>query len=305
MEKPVTPAEEAAHAMSALDRINATARAILSRTSMRPRVGLILGSGLGAFADALEGAVRLPYGEIPGFVAPTVPGHKGELVFGRAGGLDVVVMSGRFHYYEHCDMELVAFPVRVLRQLGVRHLLLTNSAGGIQADFRPGDLMLIEDHINLTGRNPLLGHNLEAFGPRFPDMTYAYAPELRGAIEAAARRQGLALKRGIYVGLTGPTYETPAEVRMLGMLGGAAVGMSTVPEAIVANHAGMTVGGISCISNQAAGLTEHRLSHDEIKEAADKARDSFVALLRGTLEEIVASGLELTPVEGALPEAWA
>ncbi len=285
---------------AALERINATARAILAAAPARPQVGLILGSGLGAFAEGLEGAVRLPYGEIPGFLAPTVPGHKGELVLGRAGGVDVAVMSGRFHYYEHGDMELVAFPIRVMRQLGVRCLLVTNSAGGIDPSFRPGDLMLIEDHLNLTGQSPLLGPNLDFFGPRFPDMSYAYTPEVRAAIEAAAAQRGVKLQRGVYVGLTGPTYETPAEVRMLRTLGGAAVGMSTVAEVIVANHAGMLVGGISCISNQAAGLTEDRLSHDEIKEAADRARDSFVGLLHGTLEELIRAGVDLSPLPGAL-----
>jgi len=292
------------HPSTALERANATAQWLLDHITTRPRVALQLGSGLGAFADALEDAVRFPFTDIPGFVATTVPGHKGELVVGRCGGVDVVVMSGRFHYYEHQDMELVALAVRMLRQMGVRYLLVTNSSGGVNPSFRPGDLMIIDDHINLTGRNPLLGANEDAFGPRFPDMTYAYDPRIRACMNEAAESIGADVKHGVYLGLLGPSYETPAEVRMLRMLGGDAVGMSTVPEVLVANHCGMVVGGISCIANQAAGLTDQRLSHDEIKDAADHARDNFIALLNGTIARMAAhDDLEWSALDGALDAA--
>ena len=291
---------------SVIERVNRSATFILDAIEARPRVALQLGSGLGAFAESLEGATRIPYTEIPGFVGTTVPGHKGELVIGRSGGVDVVVMSGRFHYYEHQDMDLVTFPIRVMRQMGVRYLLVTNSAGGLNRSYSPGDLMIIEDHINLTGRSPLLGPNLDFFGPRFPDMSYAYHPDLRRCMEAAAEARGVKMQKGIYVGLTGPTYETPAEVRMLSMLGGDAVGMSTVPEVIAANHCGMFAAGISCISNHAAGLTDQRLEHAEIEEAAAAARENFIDVLEGTLEAMVAdASFDWTPIEGALEAASA
>lgn len=261
-------------------RAAACAEFVKERTSLRPRLGFVLGSGLGGFAQELTEAVRLPYDQIPGFYATTVPGHAGELVIGLCEGVPVVVMAGRFHAYEGHPMESVTFPVRALKALGVETLVLTNSAGGINADFEVGDLMVIEDHINFTGRNPLVGPNLDEYGPRFPDMSHAYRPALRQLLHQVAQDEGFSLRRGVYVSVLGPSYETPAEIRMFRAMGADAVGMSTVPEAIVANHAGMQVVGISCISNMAAGMLDEPLSHDDVKEAALKAGDRFVRLLR-------------------------
>lgn len=245
-----------------------------------PRIAMILGSGLGALADELDEATSIDYGELPGFPVSAVEGHAGELVFGNLEGVDVVVMRGRAHYYEGWTMKEVTFPIRAFSLLGIDHMLVTNSAGAANPDFTPGDLMVITDHLNLTGDNPLRGANEDAFGPRFPDMSDPYNHELRQLIHDVGSELDLSLKDGVYAGMAGPTYETPAEVRMVQAIGGDAVGMSTVPEVIVANHCGMTVAGISCITNMAAGLSADKLSHDEVKETADRVRDHFVNLVR-------------------------
>jgi purine-nucleoside phosphorylase len=237
-----------------------------------PRLGIVLGSGLGAFADRLTGAQRVPYSAIPHFPTPHVEGHAGELVLGALHGVPLAVMSGRVHYYEGHGMEHVTFPVRVLRGLGVQKLLVTNAAGGVNPTFQPGDFMVIHDHINLTGASPLRGSNDARLGPRFPDMSEAYSVAGRQAWHCAAREVGASLREGVYAGLAGPNYETPAEIRMLQRLGCDAVGMSTVAEVIVARHAGLEVAGLSVITNRAAGLSATPLSHAEVTEIAGKVR---------------------------------
>jgi purine-nucleoside phosphorylase len=253
---------------------------VASRIAFPPKVGLVLGSGLGVMADEVEDAVEIQYGEIPHFPVSTVEGHAGTFVFGRLAGTPVAVMKGRFHYYEGYTLTQVTFPVRVMKALGVDTLVVTNAAGGIVPEWEAGDLMVIRDHLNLMFRNPLIGPNDDRLGPRFPDMSNAYASELRALAHEVAKSQGLTLREGVYVGLTGPSYETPAEIRMLRVLGGDAVGMSTVPEVIVANHMGMRVLGISCIANKAAGILDTPLSHEEVIEITQRIRSRFVALVR-------------------------
>lgn len=264
----------------ALDRAVATVRARDDRT---PSVALVLGSGLGGFADELEDRVALPYAEIEGIPVSGVAGHAGQLVIGTAGGVPVVAMQGRVHLYEGHAPEAVVFGTRLMIALGARTLVITNAAGGVDETFAPGDLMGIEDHLNLTGRNCLVGENDDSLGPRFVDMTEAYDRDLLALAERTAQEQGFALRRGVYAGLLGPTYETPAEVRMVRTLGGHAVGMSTVLEVIAARHMGARVLGISCITNQAAGISGEKLSHEEVKQTAERVRSRFVALLRGVL----------------------
>lgn len=243
---------------------------------------IVLGSGLGVFADDLPGAVYLDYADIPHFHSSTVVGHAGRLVVGEpAEGLTTACMQGRFHYYEGHAMQTVVFPVRTLRQLGAEFLIVTNAAGGINPDFKPGTLMLIEDHLNLMGDNPLKGANHDFLGPRFPDMSEAYSADLRKIARDVAAQEGFELKSGVYAGLSGPTYETPAEIRMLRAMGADAVGMSTVPEVIAANHMGMAVLGISCITNLAAGISPHKLSHQEVIETTEQVKARFVSLLNG------------------------
>ena len=254
---------------------------------------VVLGSGLGDFAETLTNVRFVDYADIPNFHKPTIEGHAGRLAIGDiAEGFTIACMQGRFHYYEGHDMNTVVFPTRVLRQLGAEFLLVTNAAGGINPSFKPGTLMLIEDHINMMGDNPLIGPNHEFLGPRFPDMTEAYHPELRALAKAVAAEQGIELQGGVYIGLRGPTYETPAEVRMLKALGADAVGMSTVPEVIAANHMGMKVLGISCVTNQAAGLSGHKLSHQEVMETAEHTKARFVNLLTGILKRLATQPVE-------------
>jgi len=260
---------------------------IRTQTTTTPEVALILGSGLGHYADRIQGD-RIPYAAIPGFHSSTVQGHSGTLVIGTLNGQSVVAMQGRVHAYEGLSMDAVTFPVRVMWQLGARTLLVTNAAGGMNPAFAPGDLMLIDDQINMTGANPLAGPNDERFGPRFPDMTQAYDPELRALASRVATQGGIDLKRGVYVGALGPTYETPAEVRAFHKLGGDAVGMSTVPEVIVARHMGMRCLGISCITNAAAGLGDGTLNHDEVTDVATRVRPMFISLLDGILRGLTA-----------------
>lgn len=248
-------------------------------------VGLILGSGLGELADEIEDPIVIPYTEIPSFPVSTVAGHAGQLVFGTLGGKKVLALQGRFHYYEGYTMNEVTFPVRVMRFLGTESIIVTNAAGGVNKDFTPGDLMLITDHINSFGTNPLIGPNDEEFGVRFPDLTEAYDKEYQEVAKEVAIELDLSLKEGVYYGMTGPTYETPAEIRMIQTVGGDAVGMSTVPEVIVARHAGMRVVGISCISNLAAGMGE-KLNHEDVIEVTTKIRSSFKQLIVNLLQKI-------------------
>ena len=265
--------------MDITTRIYAAADYIRSRTDLRPTIGLVLGSGLGDFADTLEEAVRIPYADIPNFPVPTVPGHAGALVFGKKCGKTVVVLQGRIHFYEGLPQQEITLPIRVLAALGVKTVVLTNACGGVNLSFRPGDLMLISDHINYSGANPLMGPNLDAFGPRFPDMSDLYTKSLREAIKEKASAAGIPLQEGVYAMYSGPNYETPAEIRMFRILGADTVGMSTVPEALVAGHCGMNVVGVSCVTNMAAGVLPVKLSHAEVMETADRVHDTFQTLL--------------------------
>ncbi len=269
---------------SLLARLDEAATLVRSRTPLRPAVGVVLGSGLGAFADALEDAAVLPFGEIPHFPASTVDGHRGALVVGLCRGVPVAVMKGRVHFYEGYRLDEVVFPVRVLGRLGVRALVLTNAAGAINPAFAPGDLMVIEDHVNLLG-NPLLGRNEDALGPRFPDMSGAYDRRLRDALEAAGRAAGSRVHRGVYVAMTGPSYETPAEIRMARVLGADAVGMSTVPEVIAARHMGMRVAGLSCLTNMAAGVSDRALDHAEVLETGERTKAALLEVLARVVAE--------------------
>ena len=270
--------------MNITERIYAAADFIRTRISETPEIGLVLGSGLGDFADTLEDALRIPYAEIPNFPVPTVPGHSGALVFGRKCGKPVVVLQGRIHYYEGLSQQEITLPIRVLAALGVKTVVLTNACGGVNMAYKPGDLMLIRDHINFSGANPLMGPNLDAFGPRFPDMSDLYTASLRQTIKEKAANAGIALQEGVYAMYSGPNYETPAEIRMFRTLGADTVGMSTVPEALVAGHCGMQVVGISCITNMAAGILPVKLSHSEVMETADWVHDVFQKLIDLILE---------------------
>ena len=254
--------------------------------SLQPKIGLILGSGLGSFADQLTNSIAIEYKDIPHFPLPHVSGHAGRFVVGHVEEVCCVAMQGRVHFYEGYDIESVVFPTRTLILLGAKTLLLTNAAGGICNDWSPGTLMLISDHINLIPQNPLRGPNEDRLGPRFPDMTQAYAPELRKLAKQAAKKLGIPLPEGTYAAMPGPTYETPAEVDMLRALGADATGMSTVPETIVANHMGAKVLGISCITNKAATTLGPPLSHDEVTATANKVRTSFTKLLRSIIPQL-------------------
>jgi purine-nucleoside phosphorylase len=258
--------------------------AVRSRTALAPRMGLVLGSGLGAFAKTLEAPTAIPYGEIPHFPASSTSGHQGELVLGHSGGVPVAVMAGRAHYYEGYPLERVVFPVRVLRSLGAEILIVTNAAGSVNAAFAPGELMIIEDHINFIG-NPLLGPNPESLGPRFPDMSDAYDVRLRRVAEDACRAAGATPRRGVYIAMTGPSYETPAEIRMARTLGADAVGMSTAPEVVAARHMGVRVLGISCLTNMAAGVTGQKLDHREVLEVGERVKDTLLEVLRRVVQE--------------------
>ena len=265
--------------MGLQETITAAAEYLLEKVALRPEVALVLGSGLGDYADTLEEAVKIPYGDIPNFPQPTVEGHSGAFVFGKKQGKTVVVLQGRIHYYEGLPQQQITLPIRVLAALGVKTLVLTNAAGGVNLSYHPGDLMLISDHINYSGMNPLIGPNLDAFGPRFPDMSDLYTGTLRETIKKAAADAGIVLQEGVYAMYSGPNYETPAEIRMFRTLGADAVGMSTVPEALVAGHSGMQVVGISCITNMAAGVLPVKLNHAEVVETAAKVHDLFHKLV--------------------------
>ncbi|HEY2435305.1 MAG TPA: purine-nucleoside phosphorylase [Vicinamibacterales bacterium] len=269
--------------MTYLNRVDEAVAAIRARVPEVPEVAVVLGSGLGDFANRLADATVLPYADLPHWPASNVVGHAGRLVTGVLAGRRVAALSGRVHVYEGHDQRTVSFAVRVLGRLGVKVLILTNAAGGINAVLKPGTLMIIDDHINLLGSNPLVGPNEDAFGARFPDMTEVYSTRLRRLADEAARAQGLAIGHGVYVALHGPSYETPAEIRFLRAIGADAVGMSTVPEAIVARHMGVDVLGISCITNAAAGVLPQPLDHNEVMEVARRVRDGFAALLEGII----------------------
>jgi purine-nucleoside phosphorylase len=268
------------------DRISEAADSVRARIGATPDLAIVLGSGLGEFTSALGDAVSCAYGEIPHWPVSAVVGHAGQLVVGTMAGKRVAALSGRAHFYEGHDLRTVTFPTRVLGRLGVRTLLLTNAAGGINVGLKPGTLMLIDDHLNLMGTNPLVGPNDERLGVRFPDMSEVYSARLRAIAADASRASGVPIARGIYAALHGPSYETPAEIRYLRAIGADAVGMSTVPEAIVARHMGMEVLGISCIANAAAGVLPQPLVHDEVMEVARRVRGEFCALLEAIVERL-------------------
>lgn len=260
--------------------VSEAAEYLRARLPARPDLALVLGSGLGGLADRIEDPVYIPYGQIPRFPVSTAPGHAGRFVFGRLSGRMVLCMQGRFHYYEGHDMAAIALPVRVLKALGCRALVLTNAAGGVNWDFSVGDFMLITDHINFMGANPLRGENEDAIGPRFCDMTHVYTPEFQQTARQVAAQQGITLREGVYLGYMGPSFETPAEIRAFRTLGADAVGMSTVPEAIAASHCGLPVLGVSLITNMAAGMAGKRLSGDEVIEIANQRGPVFQDFIR-------------------------
>ena len=271
---------------SLYERAEHAARFIRSRSNADVSIAIVLGSGLGGFADELANAVAIPYVDIPGFARATVEGHAGRLVIGDVGGVCVAALQGRFHFYEGYSLEEVTFPIRVLNLLGVRTLILTNAAGTLNIEFTPGSLMVIGDHLNLIGDNPLRGQNDDRFGPRFPDLTNTYARELQDIVVNEANAMGLEIRRGIYAGLSGPSYETPAEIHMVRTLGADAVGMSTVPEAIVARHMNMRVVGISCITNLAAGVSDRPVDHSQVMATGERVQESFTELLRRILPKL-------------------
>jgi purine-nucleoside phosphorylase len=265
------------------------AKFILSKTRLRPQIALVLGSGLGAFADEFESATKIPYAKIPNFPRSTAIGHAGQLVLGKVGGIAVAGMQGRVHLYEGYSAKQVGFPARVFARMGVKALILTNAAGGINLDYSEGALVALRDHINLQGANPLIGPNDDRFGPRFPDMTRAYDPEFRRFVAEAGKNLSLSLHEGVYLALSGPNYETPAEIHAFRTLGADLVGMSTVPEVLAARHSGIRVLGISCVTNMAAGITGKALSAEEVFETGAKVKHQFIALLRAIIPRIAAS----------------
>jgi len=267
----------------------AAARFIQKKTKLRPKIALVLGSGLGAFADEFQNATRIPYAKIPHFPRSTAIGHAGQLVIGEVEGVAVAGMQGRVHVYEGYSAKDVSFPIRVFARMGVRAVILTNAAGGIQRELTQGRLGIISDHINLQGMNPLSGPNDENFGTRFPDMSTAYDKKFRELTMAQGRRLGVNLGEGVYAALAGPSYETPAEIRYLRAIGADLVGMSTVPEVIAARHSGMRVLGISCVTNAAAGVLDQPLDHKEVLETAERVKGQFISLLRAVIPEIVSS----------------
>jgi purine-nucleoside phosphorylase len=266
--------------------ISEATKTIREKVAYKPDIGLVLGSGLGYLADEVSEKVSFSYKELPHFPRPTVEGHAGQLVFGTLAGKNVMIMQGRFHHYEGYSLSDITFPIRLMASLGVKILVVTNAAGGINHHFETGDLMLISDHINLLGDNPLRGPNLSEFGSRFPDMTQAYCHALRCQANKAAIEKGIHLRAGVYAGVMGPSYETPAEIRFLKTIGADAVGMSTVPEVIVAVHSGLKVMGISCITNMAAGLSHFKLEHQEVINAARNAQDRLITVIKGFIYSV-------------------
>jgi len=271
---------------SLYERAEHATRIIRARMNVEPRIAVILGSGLGGFADDFDDAVGIPYEDIPGFMRSTAQGHAGRLVVGNVDSVPILAMQGRVHYYEGYSLEEVTFPVRTFKLLGIKTLILTNAAGGINVQLTQGALMVLSDHLNLMGDNPLRGPNDERFGPRFPDMSAVYSHELQELVVEEAKAMGVEVRRGIYGALSGPSYETPAEILLLRNLGADAVGMSTVPEAIVARQMGLEVLGISCISNMAAGISDEPINHEEVMATGDRVRGTFTELLRRVLSAI-------------------
>ena len=267
---------------------DAAAQFLLSQTSLRPKIGLVLGSGLGAFADTLTDAARVPYSQIPTFPRSTAIGHAGQMVIGKSGSVAVAAMQGRVHLYEGYTAREVTFPIRVFARMGIGAVVLTNAAGGINQQYQQGALVAIRDHLNLQGRNPLVGPNDDRFGPRFPDMSEAYAKNYLSFAQAEAQRLGITLHAGIYAALLGPSYETPAEIRYLRIIGADLVGMSTVPEVLAGRHMGLKVLAISCVTNMAAGIVDQPINHEEVLETGRKVRGMFESLLRAVLPRIEA-----------------
>jgi purine-nucleoside phosphorylase len=267
-------------------RADRAAKFVLSQTKLQPRIALVLGSGLGAFADEFENAARIPYAKIPGFPVSTAVGHAGQMVIGTVSGVAVAAMQGRVHFYEGYTMAEVTFPMRVLGRMGIKAVILTNAAGGINRNYKQGSLVVLRDHINLQGTNPLIGANDERLGLRFPDMSKAYSRKLGDAARAEGQKLGMVVYEGIYAALSGPSYETPAEIHYLRTIGADLVGMSTVPETIAARHLGMQVLGISCVTNPAAGILDKPLDHKEVLETGERVKGQFIALLRAVIPRI-------------------
>lgn len=282
--KPATKAKSRGE----FENAESAAHFLFSKTALRPQIALVLGSGLGAFADEFASATRIPYREIPNFPRSTAIGHAGQLVIGMVGNIPVAAMQGRVHLYEGYSAKEVAFPIRVFSRMGVKAVILTNAAGGIKREFVQGQLVVIKDHINLQGLTPLTGPNDDRFGVRFPDMTVAYDRRFREMSISEGNRNGIGLYEGIYAALPGPSYETPAEIRYLRAIGADLVGMSTVPEVIAARHSGMRVLGISCVTNAAAGILDQPLDHKEVMETGERVRGQFIALLKMVIPRIAA-----------------
>lgn len=274
----------------AMSKILEASKYILSKIPNKPKIGIVLGSGLGIYIDQIQNKMVIPYEEIPGFKRTSVEGHSGALIVGEVNGVTVAALQGRLHAYEGYAMEEIVLPVRTLAALGIEFLFLTNASGGINADFHPGDLVAISDHINLSGRNPLVGPNIAELGPRFPDMGNAYDVELRDLLHKVGKNHHVEIKSGVYCSVLGPTYETPAEIRMLRILGADLVGMSTVPEVIAANHLGLKVAGVACVTNYAAGIKQEKLSHADVKKVAEKAMVGFATILTETIGELKRMG---------------
>ena len=272
--------------MDLIKRINEARDYIRSKVDIKPEIGLILGSGLGMLGEEVENKTIIEYKDIPNFPVSTVEGHKSRFVFGEMNGKKVAVMQGRFHYYEGYDIQDVVFPVWVMKAIGINKLIVTNAAGGVNTSYKPGSLMLIKDHINFASKNPLIGRNIEEFGPRFPDMSAAYSSRLIDMAKQCAGSMELELEEGVYTFFTGPNYETPAEIKAARILGADAVGMSTVPEVVAANHCGLEVLGISCITNMAAGILDQPLNHQEVVETAEAVKNSFIKLVKAVVSNI-------------------
>jgi purine-nucleoside phosphorylase len=268
-----------------LQEVAEAVRFVQGKSALRPAIGLVLGSGLGAFAKTLEQATAIPFGQIPHFPTSTAIGHSGELVIGTCGGVPVAVMAGRVHFYEGYTLRQVVFPVRVLGGMGVKILVLTNAAGSVNVNYKPGELMVIEDHINYMGGNPMVGPNPEELGPRFFDMSEPYDAKLREIAEKACWKAGVPVRKGVYIAFTGPSYETPAEIRMARTMGADAVGMSTVPEVIAARHMGIRVVGISCLTNMAAGVIKKKLDHREVLEVGEKVKAELMDVLGRIIQD--------------------
>jgi purine-nucleoside phosphorylase len=272
--------------MDVLTKMMTAGAYLCDKMTQKPLIGIILGSGLGAIANELTDAVSIPFSDIPYFPVASTTGHRGQFVFGNLQGVPIAVLQGRFHFYEGISLTDVTFPIRVMKTIGISTLILTNACGAVNTTFQPGDLMVISDHLNLVGINPLIGPHDDLLGPRFPDASDIYAKTLRLLAHSVANKNGFSLREGVYAWWSGPTYETPAEIRMIRILGADAVGMSTVPEALVASQMGMKILGISCLTNMATGIRETKLTHQEVLEVAAKTQDKFVGLLRGIINEL-------------------